>query len=77
MIKNVKEYFDKNECMKKWKDGQISTYEYLLLLNKLSSRTYNDANQYPVMPWIFLSNDHIRNFDIPMSIQNEELKIVI
>ena len=74
VIKNVKEYFDKNECMKKWKDGQLSTYEYLLLLNKLSSRTYNDANQYPVMPWIFLSNDHIRNFDIPMSIQDEELK---
>ena len=74
VIKNVKEYFDKNECMKKWKDGQLSTYEYLLLLNKLSSRSYNDANQYPVMPWTFLNNDHTRNFDIPMSIQDEESK---
>ena len=74
IIKNVEEYFDKKEYIKKWKEGNISTYEYLLLLNKFSSRTYNDTNQYPIMPWIVLHDEKIRNFDVPMSIQDEDTK---
>ena len=74
VIKNVKEYFDKEEYIKKWKEGKISTYNYLLLLNKFSSRTYNDSNQYPIMPWIYMQDNRIRDFDIPMSIQDEEAK---
>ena len=74
VIKNVKEYFDKEEFSKKWKEGKISTYNYLLILNKFSSRTYNDSNQYPIMPWIFMQNKQIRDFNIPMSIQDEESK---
>ena len=71
VIKNAKEYFDKKEYTKKWKDGRKSTYDHLLILNKFSSRSYNDANQYPLMPWIFMSDNRIRNFDIPMSVQSE------
>ena len=72
IIKNVKEYFDKENYIKKWGEGTLSTYDYLLTLNKFSSRTYNDTNQYPVMPWIFKSDFTTRNFDIPMSIQEED-----
>ena len=45
-----------------------------MLLNKLSSRTYNDPNQYPIMPWLFLEEgvDKIRNFNIPISMQDED-----
>ena len=71
VIRNLKEYFDKKEYTKKWKDGRKSTYDHLLLLNKFSSRSYNDPNQYPLMPWIFMNDERIRNFDIPMSVQNE------
>ena len=74
VIKNIKEYFDKENFIKKWKEGKISTYNYLLILNKFASRTYNDSNQYPIMPWIFMQDKRIRNFDIPMSIQDEEAK---
>ena len=35
-----------------FKKGEISNYEYLLYLNKLSTRTFNDLSQYPVFPWI-------------------------
>ena len=72
VIKNIKEYFDKEGFSKKWKEGKLSTYNYLLILNKLSSRTYNDTNQYPVMPWIFMNDNRIRDFCLPMSIQDEE-----
>ena len=74
VIRNIKEYFEKENYIKNWKEGKISTYNYLLILNKFSSRSYNDLNQYPVMPWIFMQDKNIRNFDIPMSIQDEETK---
>ena len=35
-----------------WVEERLSTYEYLLFLNKYSSRTYNDPNQYPIFPWL-------------------------
>ena len=73
IIKKVGEYFRKEEFSKKWKEEKITTYDYLLLLNKLSSRSYNDTNQYPVMPWLFLieGKERIRNFDLPISVQDE------
>ena len=35
------------------KNGTINNFIYLLKLNYLSGRTYNDLNQYPVFPWLF------------------------
>ena len=35
-----------------FKKGKTSNYEYILKLNKYSTRTYNDTSQYPVFPWI-------------------------
>ena len=74
VIKNIKDYFDKKDYSRKWKEGKKSTYEYILILNKFSSRTYNDSNQYPLMPWTFMEDKRLRNFDIPMSIQDSEGK---
>lgn len=34
------------------KRGEISNFEYLMHLNTLAGRTYNDLMQYPVFPWI-------------------------
>jgi hypothetical protein len=34
-----------------WEEHGLSNYEYLLFLNLLSGRTFNDLTQYPVMPW--------------------------
>lgn len=35
-----------------WRDGSITNYEYLIYLNKLAGRTFNDLMQYPVFPFI-------------------------
>ena len=74
VIRKVSEYFKREEFSKKWKEEKISTFDYLLLLNKLSSRTYNDPNQYLIMPWIFLKEgiNNKRNFNIPISVQDED-----
>ena len=34
------------------KRGEISNFEYLMCLNTLAGRSYNDLMQYPVFPWI-------------------------
>lgn len=36
----------------KWMNYEISNFEYLMKLNALSSRTFNDLSAYPIMPWI-------------------------
>ena len=40
-----------------WVEGRITNFDYLLHLNILAGRSYNDTCQYPVMPWV-LSNYH-------------------
>jgi len=38
-----------------WIKGRLSNFEYLLSLNFLAGRSFNDLCQYPIMPWV-LSN---------------------
>jgi hypothetical protein len=35
-----------------WEKGIISNFNYLMILNTLAGRSYNDVSQYLVMPWI-------------------------
>jgi len=37
----------------------LDTYEYLLFLNKYSSRSLNDSSQYYVFPWIIINFEYI------------------
>lgn len=37
---------------RKWMNGQMSNYDYLMYVNSLGDRTKNDMAQYPVFPWI-------------------------
>lgn len=36
----------------KWMNREISNFEYLMHLNTIAGRSYNDLSQYPVFPWI-------------------------
>ena len=63
-IKNLirKKDFLKSEkkITNEWKKGHINNYEYILLLNKYSSRTYNDTMQYPVFPWLLKNYENLQ-----------------
>ena len=37
---------------RKWQKGELSNFHYLMLINTLAGRTYNDLTQYPVFPWV-------------------------
>ncbi|CAL9245584.1 unnamed protein product [Arabidopsis halleri] len=42
----------RTQLMESWARWEISNFEYLMQLNTLAGRSYNDINQYPVFPWI-------------------------
>ncbi|KAM9733236.1 neurobeachin isoform 4-T4 [Menidia menidia] len=41
----------------RWQRREISNFEYLMFLNTIAGRTYNDLNQYPVFPWVLTNYD--------------------
>ncbi|RZF43720.1 hypothetical protein LSTR_LSTR004233 [Laodelphax striatellus] len=47
----------------KWQRREISNFEYLMFLNTIAGRTYNDLNQYPVFPWV-LTNYESKELDL-------------
>ena len=36
----------------KWVSREITNFEYLMQLNTIAGRSFNDLSQYPVFPWI-------------------------
>ena len=38
----------------KWINREISNFEYLMQLNTIAGRTFNDLSQYPVFPWVII-----------------------
>uniref|UniRef100_A0A182IIZ4 BEACH domain-containing protein n=1 Tax=Anopheles atroparvus TaxID=41427 RepID=A0A182IIZ4_ANOAO len=66
----------------KEKRGEISNFQYLMHLNSLAGRSYNDLMQYPVFPWILSNYDcdtldlneasNFRDLSKPMGAQTQE-----
>lgn len=48
---------------KRWQNGEISNFQYLMHLNTLAGRGYSDLTQYPVFPWV-LSDYESENLDL-------------
>lgn len=40
-----------------WQEGSLSSFGYLMTLNTLAGRSYNDLTQYPVFPWVVADYD--------------------
>ncbi|XP_055577181.1 WD repeat- and FYVE domain-containing protein 4 isoform X4 [Falco biarmicus] len=70
--------------LQKWQKREISNFDYLMYLNTLAGRSYNDYMQYPVFPWVLadyhsetlnLTNPHtFRDLSKPMGAQTAERK---
>ncbi|XP_068089612.1 WD repeat and FYVE domain-containing protein 3 isoform X2 [Hyperolius riggenbachi] len=66
----------------RWERGEISNFQYLMHLNTLAGRSYNDLMQYPVFPWILADYDSeeldltnpktFRNLSKPMGAQTDD-----
>eukprot|EP01114_Cavostelium_apophysatum_P011697 TRINITY_DN260_c1_g1_i1.p1 TRINITY_DN260_c1_g1~~TRINITY_DN260_c1_g1_i1.p1 ORF type:complete len:896 (-),score=250.63 TRINITY_DN260_c1_g1_i1:12-2699(-) len=51
VLKNLSKDDQMNMTLK-WQNAIISNYEYLMYLNNMAGRTFNDITQYPVFPWV-------------------------
>lgn len=40
------------QASQEWQRGNITNYDYLLLLNSAAGRTVQDLSRYPVFPWV-------------------------
>ncbi|KAL1223624.1 BEACH domain-containing protein C2 [Cardamine amara subsp. amara] len=49
----------RTQLMERWARWEISNFEYLMQLNTLAGRSYNDITQYPVFPWIISDNSSV------------------
>ncbi|KAI9243795.1 hypothetical protein BY458DRAFT_448104 [Sporodiniella umbellata] len=71
-----------NDLVQRWERREISNFQYLMYLNAIAGRSYNDITQYPVFPWILadytseeldLTNPKtFRDLTKPMGAQTEE-----
>lgn len=41
-----------NTVTELWRKRRLSNFDYIMQLNKMSGRSFNDITQYPVFPWI-------------------------
>lgn len=46
-----------NSLRDSWVKREISNFDYLLSLNQLAARSFNDLSQYPVFPWLLINFD--------------------
>ncbi|PWN30860.1 beach-domain-containing protein [Jaminaea rosea] len=68
-----------------WRQRKITNLDYLMRLNTLAGRSFNDLSQYPVFPWIIadytseeldLSNPKTyRDLSLPMGAQSKQRQL--
>lgn len=65
-LMSARQLFRASNMTAKWQRREISNFEYLMFLNTIAGRTYNDLNQYPVFPWVLTNyTDHELDLSSP------------
>ncbi|OHS94574.1 hypothetical protein TRFO_39228 [Tritrichomonas foetus] len=69
---------------KAWLNGEMTNFDYLMALNILGSRSFNDLSQYPVFPWVIsdhkseeiealnLPETSLRKLERPIGVQTDD-----
>ncbi|XP_055933664.1 neurobeachin-like isoform X4 [Argiope bruennichi] len=64
-LMSPRQIFQQSNMTQKWQRREITNFEYLMFLNTIAGRTYNDLNQYPVFPWV-LTNYEAPELDLSL-----------
>uniref|UniRef100_K7FGC5 Neurobeachin-like protein 2 n=1 Tax=Pelodiscus sinensis TaxID=13735 RepID=K7FGC5_PELSI len=85
--RSPQELFKSSGIMQKWVNREISNFDYLIQLNTMAGRTYNDLAQYPVFPWVLrdytseeldLNNPAVfRDLSKPIGVVNEKNAVAV
>lgn len=80
-------FFNIGYLTEKWASRKMSNFDYLLHLNLISGRSFNDLSQYPVFPWVLadyvsekldLSDPRVfRDLSKPVGALNDQKRIEI
>lgn len=49
---NPRTVFRRSKVVELWRKRKISNFDYIMALNRMAGRSFNDITQYPVFPWI-------------------------
>lgn len=49
---NPRIVFKRSKITELWRKRKLSNFEYIMQLNIIAGRTFNDITQYPVFPWV-------------------------
>jgi len=60
-----KDYLNSLGITEKWKNGIITNFEYIMHLNEISGRTFNDISNYPIFPLLQFSDGSKRDLSVP------------
>ena len=76
-----------NPTTKRWIRGEMSNFQYLMQINTMAGRSFNDLTQYPVFPWVLadytsaeldLTNPRsFRDLSKPMGCQSSDREAAI
>ena len=80
--RSPKDILKSSGLTQKWINREISNLEYLMHLNTIAGRSYNNLSQYPIFPWILAdyTSDRLdvtnsasyRDLSKPMGVQNDQ-----
>ncbi|XP_071834039.1 lysosomal-trafficking regulator-like isoform X3 [Apostichopus japonicus] len=83
-LPNLLEVDDISTITRAWCGRQMTNFEYLMQLNKLAGRSFNDLMQYPVFPFVLAeyttneldlnSHDIYRDLSKPVAVQLKEME---
>lgn len=54
-------FYPPSNLVTNWKNWKISNFAFIMWLNIFSGRSYRDLTQYPVMPWIVVGTEKVKN----------------
>ncbi|VDO10393.1 unnamed protein product [Rodentolepis nana] len=58
-----RQHLSLSQATQRWQRREMSNFDYLMCLNTLAGRSFNDLNQYPIFPWV-LSNYTSKHLDL-------------
>ncbi len=67
-INEPKSFFEKKNFSYGYTKNEITNFQYLLLVNKFSTRTYNDNSQYLIFPLLYMDINKKKERDLSKAI---------
>lgn len=64
-LASPRQLFKASNMTQRWQHREISNFEYLMFLNTIAGRGYNDLSQYPVFPWV-ITNYESEELDLTL-----------